>query len=96
MRHAVRLALVTVAAIVALPLHAQVPGGGIQADNVAAHLRILASDEFEGRAPATAGEDKTVAYLIEQFGKAGLQPGGDDGGWTQAVELDRTTVDGDV
>ena len=96
MRHAVRLALVTVATIVALPLHAQVPGGGIQADNVAAHLRILASDEFEGRAPATAGEDKTIAYLIEQFGKAGLQPGGDNGGWTQAVELDRTTVDGDV
>ena len=96
MRHAVRLALVAVATIVALPLHAQVPGGGIQADNVAAHLRILASDEFEGRAPATAGEDKTIAYLIEQFGKAGLQPGGDNGGWTQAVELDRTTVDGDV
>jgi len=97
MRHALTLLLATVVAGVALPLHAAgLPGGGIQADNVAAHLRTLASDAFEGRAPATAGEDKTVAYLIEQFRKAGLQPAGDDGGWTQAVAMDRTTIDGDV
>ena len=96
MRHAAPLALVCALALSALPLHAQVAGGGIQADNVAEHLRILASDEFEGRAPATAGEDKTVAYLIAQFQKAGLQPGGDNGSWTQAVELDRTTVAGEV
>ena len=31
----------------------------------------LSSDEFEGRAPGTAGEEKTIAYLIEEFGKAG-------------------------
>src|ERR1700722_19381089 len=39
------------------------------------HLRILASDDFEGRRPGTAGEDKTVAYLVEQFHKLGLKPG---------------------
>ncbi len=58
------------------------------------HVQVLGSDEFEGRAPATAGETKTVAYLSEQFAKAGLQPGGDlaDGkrSWTQAVPLLRS------
>jgi len=94
MRHALAIALAVAAS---LPLHAaELPGGGIQADNVAAHLRTLSSDAFEGRAPATAGEDRTVAYLIEQFRKAGLQPAGEDGGWTQAVQLDRTTIDGEV
>src|SRR5690606_15344380 len=44
-----------------------VPGGGIDSDRLATHLRILASDEFEGRAPTTAGEEKTVAYISEQF-----------------------------
>jgi hypothetical protein len=44
----------------------------------------LSTDEFEGRAPSTAGEDKTVAYLIDRFKSAGLQPG-NKGGWTQDV-----------
>ena len=39
------------------------------------HLRILASDDFGGRKPGTPGEDKTVAYLAEQFRKLGLKPG---------------------
>jgi Zn-dependent M28 family amino/carboxypeptidase len=46
----------------------------------------LASDEFEGRSPGTAGEERTVAYLIEQFRAAGLQPG-NNGSWTQDVPL---------
>ena len=58
------------------------------------HIRILGSDEYEGRAPATAGETKTIAYLIDQFAKAGLEPGGAmaDGkrGWTQPVPLLRS------
>jgi Zn-dependent M28 family amino/carboxypeptidase len=39
------------------------------------HLRVLASDDFEGRKPGTPGEEKTVAYLVEQFRKLGLKPG---------------------
>ena len=97
MPHAATLAIAILVVATAVPLQAgEVPGGGIQAGNVAAHLRILASDDFEGRAPATEGEVKTIAYLVEQFRKAGLQPAGDAGGWTQAVEMDRTTIDGDV
>lgn len=48
--------------------------------------RTLSSDEFEGRAPGTPGEAKTLAYLVEQFQKAGLQPG-NNGSWFQDVPL---------
>ncbi|MFC6980032.1 M28 family metallopeptidase [Microbulbifer taiwanensis] len=39
------------------------------------HIEVLASDEFEGRAPATKGEELTVNYLAEQFEALGLEPG---------------------
>lgn len=39
------------------------------------HVRVLAGDDFAGRKPGTPGEDKTVAYLVEQFRKLGLKPG---------------------
>jgi len=42
------------------------------------HLRVLASDGFEGRKPGTPGEEKTLAYLVEQFRKLGLKPGNGD------------------
>ncbi len=48
--------------------------------------RTLSSDAFEGRAPGTPGEAKTLAYLVEQFQKAGLQPG-NEGSWFQDVPL---------
>lgn len=47
-------------------------------------VKTLSSDEFEGRAPGTAGEEKTVAYLVERFKAAGLKPG-NKGSWTQDV-----------
>ncbi|CAN7543016.1 M28 family metallopeptidase [Phenylobacterium sp. LjRoot225] len=65
------------------------------------NIRVLASDAFEGRGPATAGETKSVDYIIKQFQAAGLQPGGDlqPGGaraWTQAVPLARFRTAGPV
>lgn len=42
---------------------------------------------YEGRAPATPGEDRTIEYLVAEFKKAGVQPAGDGGGWTQSVPL---------
>ncbi|MCU0976448.1 MAG: M28 family metallopeptidase [Steroidobacteraceae bacterium] len=38
------------------------------------HVAKLASDEFEGRAPGSPGERKTVEYLEQQFLALGLQP----------------------
>ncbi|GHA84723.1 peptidase [Algimonas arctica] len=55
-------------------------------------VKVLASDEFEGRAPGTAGETKTVNYLIERFTDLGLEPGGRNGGWTYPVTLNRSAV----
>ena len=55
-------------------------------------VKTLASDAFEGRAPGSAGEEKTVAYLIESFQKLGLVPAGENGGWTQTVSLVHTQV----
>ena len=75
--------------LAAAPLFAQT--AQFDPQRLSLHVQTLGSDAFEGRAPATPGETKTVAYLIDQFAKAGLQPGGDlkDGkrAWTQAVPL---------
>ena len=49
--------------------------------------KTLSSDAFEGRAPGSAGEEKTTAYLVEKFKAAGLAPGGKDGSWFQDVPL---------
>jgi Zn-dependent M28 family amino/carboxypeptidase len=54
--------------------------------------QTLSSDAFEGRGPTTAGETKTIAYLIERFKAAGLQPG-NHGKWTQDVPMVRITAD---
>lgn len=63
-------------------------------------VKVLASDEFEGRGPGTAGEVKTVDYLVKQFKAAGLQPGGDlvngTRSWTQDVPLGRFEIKGPV
>lgn len=40
---------------------------------LADHIKILASDAFEGRAPGTEGEDRTIAYVVGEWAKAGLQ-----------------------
>lgn len=55
-------------------------------ENILAHAKILASDEFGGRLPATEGEVKTLAYLTEQFSKAGLVPATGDS-FLQPVDL---------
>jgi Zn-dependent M28 family amino/carboxypeptidase len=59
----------------------------ISAARILARTKILASDEFEGRAPGSPGEDKTVAYLVDEFKKLGLAPGNPDGTYIQNVPL---------
>ncbi|MFO1394037.1 MAG: M20/M25/M40 family metallo-hydrolase [Steroidobacteraceae bacterium] len=50
------------------------------------HIEVLSSDAFEGRAPGTEGEKKTIAYIEQQFREAGLSPGA-GGSYLQAVPL---------
>ena len=66
----------------------------IDADAVLAHTKVLASDEYGGRAPGTKGEELTVNYLVEQFKKIGLKPGNRDGTYVQKVPLVGITADG--
>ena len=60
---------------------------------ILAHVKILASDEFEGRAPGTKGEDLTVKYLVDEFQKLRLKPGNTDGTFIQKVPLVGITPD---
>ena len=59
----------------------------IDLDQLLTHTRRLSSDEFEGRAPGTKGEDLSVNYLADQFKKVGLKPGNTDGTYFQKVPL---------
>jgi Zn-dependent M28 family amino/carboxypeptidase len=55
--------------------------------------RTLSLNAFEGRAPGTPGEEKTLAYLVQQFERVGLRPG-NDGSWFQDVPLVEITASG--
>jgi hypothetical protein len=61
-----------------------------------AHIRTLASDEYEGRAPGTKGEQLTVKYLEDQFRALSLEPGNPDGTYEQKVPLVGITPDQDM
>jgi Zn-dependent M28 family amino/carboxypeptidase len=65
----------------------------IQTRSLVAHLRMLSSDSFEGRAPATRGGQIAVEYLAAQMAALGLQPAGDGGTFFQQVPIVESTVD---
>tara|TARA_B100002049_G_scaffold81374_1_gene59970 strand:- start:2824 stop:4530 length:1707 start_codon:yes stop_codon:yes gene_type:complete len=50
----------------------------INSQQLAEHIKVLASDEFGGRAPSSKGEELTLAYLTDQFKALGFQPGNGD------------------
>jgi Zn-dependent M28 family amino/carboxypeptidase len=74
--------------LLALPAHAQT----IAPQQLEQSVRVLASDLFEGRAPGTVGEDRTIGYLVGRFQALGLEPGGPDGQWVQSVPLLHTRL----
>ncbi len=59
----------------------------ITPDGMLAHIKILSSDEFEGRAPGSRGEELSVQYLVSEFKKLGLAPGNPNGTFIQEVPL---------
>lgn len=64
----------------------------ITAEGLTRHIQTLASDAFGGRAPATPGGEKTVAYIRDAFAAMGLAPGNGDS-YFQAVPLVQITAD---
>jgi len=69
--------------------HAE-PTADISPSRMSDTMKVLASDHFEGRAPGTEGEKVTVPWLIAQYKALGLEPAGENGGWTQTVPMIRT------
>ena len=65
----------------------------IDADDLRTLVTALASDEFEGRAPGSAGEEKTVEYIKAQYERIGLKPGGDNDSYFQTVPMVETSAD---
>lgn len=70
-----------------MPPAVRAAAAAISADELLRETSVLASDEFEGRAPGTAGEEKAVQYLVKAFQADGLEPGNPDGSWIQTVPL---------
>ena len=64
----------------------------VSAERLSEITRVLASEPFGGRSMGTEGEERTVNYLVEQFRAAGLEPGGENGGWIQTVPMIRTQL----
>ena len=63
------------------------PQINIDQNAILERIKVLASDEYEGRAPGSKGEDLTVRYLVDESKKLGLQPGNPDGTYVQKVPL---------
>ncbi len=78
----------------ALPAFAHAP---LSAEALLAHVNVLASDEFEGRAPGTNGERLTLDYISRAFAATGLEPGARDAdgqpSWLQQVPLVAATLE---
>ncbi|MGV9008780.1 M28 family peptidase [Brevundimonas sp.] len=73
--------------------------GAVQAQDFSAArlsdgIRTISDDSFQGRYPGTEGERMTLAWLQAQYEAMGLQPGGPNGQWLQAIELKRYTPEG--
>ncbi len=70
-------AAIAAAALVATPTSAHTASAAADAPiteaDLAAHMKVLAGDAFEGRAPGTDGEDRTIAYIVGEWAKAGLE-----------------------
>jgi Zn-dependent M28 family amino/carboxypeptidase len=85
------IARLLAASILIAPAVASAQNTGFDTTRLSNHVKTLGSDAFEGRAPATRAEQKTVDYLIAQFKAAGVQPGGSvvngKRGWIQPVPL---------
>jgi Peptidase family M28/PA domain len=64
----------------------------IDTNTIRSHIAYLADDKLKGRLPGTEGYQTAVDYVVEQFKKIGITPGGDNGGYTQKLIIRKSTV----
>ncbi|WP_343546912.1 M28 family peptidase [Sphingobium yanoikuyae] len=97
-----RSSVAAIAAVLALSAPALTPAVALAApaaksdaapsiDTMKRLVKELSSDAYEGRAPGTVGEEKTLALLTAEFEKLGLKPG-NKGSWFQDVPLVEITA----
>ncbi len=72
---------------IAFAIAASARDASISADRMLTHVKYLASDQLEGRAPGSRGEQLTVTYLVDQLEQMGCAPGHPDGSYTQKVPM---------
>ena len=93
-----RAAIAAVALLAVAPAVSAAPAKGdapVTEAELADHIKILSSDAFEGRAPGTEGEDRTIAYVVGEWAKLGLEPvPGSAIPWLQGVPLVETQATG--
>lgn len=70
-----------------LPPAAQEEEKLIDAERLRQHVKTLASDAFEGRAPGQPGGEKAAQYIADSFKASGLEPAGSNGTYFQKVPM---------
>jgi Zn-dependent M28 family amino/carboxypeptidase len=89
MKTAIAILLLATVSILAGSLDDKLKPGldAVTPDGMLAHIKVLSSDEFEGRSPGTKGEELSIKYISGQFKRIGLKPGNPDGTYFQEVPL---------
>ena len=64
----------------------------IDTNSIRSHIAYLADDKLKGRLPGTEGYQMAVDYVVDQYKKIGLLPGGDNGGFTQKLIIRKSIV----
>lgn len=84
-----RLLAASLALFVVMAFATPISANSVSEADLRTHIAILASDDFEGRAPGTAGETKTIDYIAKSWQAAGLKPAAADGSWFEPVAMIR-------
>ena len=64
----------------------------IDTNTIRSHIAYLSDDKLKGRMPGTEGYQMAVDYVVDQYKKMGVAPGGDNGGYTQKLVLRRSLL----
>jgi Zn-dependent M28 family amino/carboxypeptidase len=86
----------TAALLAGAALAQTLPATPIDPARLSAIDKVLSSDDFEGRGPATRAEPKVIDYIVGQYKALHLLPAGDKGGWLQDVPMRRFELTGPV
>jgi hypothetical protein len=82
----------SIAQQVKIPKTVQQAMNRVDTNTIRSHIAYLADDKLKGRLPGTEGYQLAVDYVVDQYKKMGVTPGGDNGGYTQKLVLRRSVL----